>query len=855
MTAPDDLVFHMHRVQAAERDLHDLGMLWQMIESSASISCPNDVGAILPTLVRTRERFNDLQQRLIEQMVTEQRASLGEDLSATAQCAVDTLVRNLYERTADVGFLATDDVVRQFCHGTAEAQQADRASMVQRLREYQSKYTVYDDVILLSPAGAVLARLDEHSSLEISTDPLVKDALAASTYVERFGPSDLGRNDASALLYAHRINSPDGRSAGVLVLRFRFEDEMRRIFNGDDGLVPQEIALVLLDKAGRVIATSDQGHIPNDVVLPPIASEQVSRTYFAGREYLAVNCASHGYQGYSGPAWRAQAMVSLLTAFRTRDDGAPPADNIPLDSPELIAIDAEAQAINRELRQAVWNGRLMTSTQNGDQARLKAVLTQVNTAGTRTRSRVETAIKDLYSTAISRMRIQAGQLARLATDLMDRNLYERANDCRWWALSPALQRMLATPDDPATTPALNGLLDQVNDLYTVYSRLIAFDMQGIVRGVSRAEGSADLVGSTVDGRWLGSVRALRGSQNYAVSPFEATSAHEHGPTYVFLSIVKDGSDNNRPLGGLAIVFHAAREFRTMLNDILGERAGFAAFFDTSGTVLAATGDAAIESAAVDPKAGIAVLEHAGAHYACARVRAGGYREFKKGDGYDNGVHAVVALRLGSNERRQTALSDKQIISGPLRDRAQALEAAVFQVGSMRCALPVSALMEAISQKGLVRTPNADGVTLGLLEAKSAQGPQLVRVMCARRLFNIPYPARSTDGIVLILRSPNRPGMPALGLRVDDVLAVVEFDRDDLQETPLGLKSFAPWVAGMLRREMSTAEGNEPVLVQWLDVDWFTSQGPTDTTEARTLDKPLLLAEVQEARAAPVTQLQ
>ncbi|MFM9915936.1 MAG: chemotaxis protein CheW [Rhizobacter sp.] len=846
MTATDDLVFHMHRVQTAERDLRDLGMLWQMIESSAAISCPDDAGSVLPTLTSTRERFSDLQQRLIGRMVTEQRASLGEELAAAAQCAVDTLVRNLYERTADVGFLATDDVVREFCQSAADARLANRPSMLQRLREYQAKYTVYDDVILLSPTGAVLARLDEQATLEVSKDALVKDAIAASSFVERFGPSDLGASGSPTLLYAHRVGSADGRFTGVLVLRFRFEDEMRRIFNGGDGLVPQEIALVLLDTAGRVIATNDQGHVPTDVVLPLIAKGNVTRTFFAGREYLAVGCASHGYQGYQGPAWRAQAMVSLLTAFRSRDDGVPPADNIPLDSPELIAIDAEAQFINRELRQAVWNGRLMTSTQNADQARLKAVLTQVNTAGTRTRSRVETAIKDLYSSAISRMRIQAAQLAHFATDLMDRNLYERANDCRWWALSPALQRLLAAPEDPSTSAALNSLLDRVNDLYTVYSRLIAFDMQGIVRGVSRADGSNDLVGSTVDERWLGSVRALRGSQNYAVSPFEATAAHEHGPTYVYLSAVKDGSDNNRSLGGLAIVFHAAREFRTMLDDIMGERSGFAAFVDMSGTVLAATEGADIGSAAIAPKVGLELIEHEGAHYACARVRASGYREFKKSDGYDNGVHAVVALRLGSTERRQTSLSDRQIISGPRSDRDQTVEAAVFQVGSMRCAMPVHALMESISQKGLVRTPSADGVTLGLLEANSPLGPQLVRVVCARRQFNVPYPARSTDGIVLILRSPHRPDMPALGLRVDDVLEVVEFNRDDLQETPLGLKSFAPWVAGLLPREVSTPDGPTSVLVQWLDVDWFIGHGPACAPAMREPGEAFAVAETHGA---------
>jgi chemotaxis signal transduction protein len=840
MTEGDDLVFHMHRVQTAERDLRDLGMLWQMIESSAAISCPDEVAPILPTLTSTRERFNDLQDRLIGRMVTEQRASLGEELTATAQCAIDILVRNLYERTADVGFLATDDVVREFCRSDPAAQAAQRPSMVDRLGEYQAKYTVYDDVILLAPNGAVLARLDNEAPLAVSSDPLVRDATAVNSYVERFGSSDLGAGAAPALLYAHRINGEDGRVVGVLVLRFRFEDEMRRIFNGGDGQAPQEIALVLLDASGRVIATNDHGHVAADVVLPAMASGQVTRTFFAGREYLAVNCASQGYQGYQGPAWRAQAMVSLLTAFRNRDDAAPPPESIPLDSPELIAIDVEAQLINRELRQAVWNGRLMASAQIGDQVRLKAVLSQVNAAGARTRGRVERAIKDLYATAISRLRIQAAQLGQLATDLMDRNLYERANDCRWWALSPALQRLLASPGDPATTTALNSLLDHVNGLYTVYSRLIAFDTEGVIRGVSHAGGAPHLLGSTVDGRWLASVRALRNSQTYAVTPFEATDAHDHGPTYVYLSAVRDAADGHRPLGGLAIVFHAAREFRAMLDDILGERAGFAAFVDGSGQVLATTSDAVIEPGSITQNPGIELIEHGGAHYACARVRATGYREFKKRDGYDNGVHAVVALRLGSAERRRATLSDRQIVSQPVRDRTQAVEAAIFQVGSMRCALPASALMQAVSPKGLVRTPHADGVTLGLFEARSSQGSQLVRVICARRQLNVLYPARATDGVVLVLRRPDQPEVPALGLRVDDVLAVVEFDRDELQASPPGLKSFAPWVSGLVPLEVATADGTESVLVQWLDIDWFTDQQAPAVQAVTTATEPCAL---------------
>lgn len=840
MSAHEDLVNHMHRVQTCERDLRDLGMLWQMIESSATISCPDEVAPILPTLIQTRERFNELQQRLISRMVDEQKAALGDALMAQAQCAIDILVRNLYERTADVGFLATDDVVVAFCSGDAEFQQAHRAAMVHRLRDYQAKYTVYDDIVLLSPTGEVLVRMDSEADLSRSSDTIVAEALKAPAYVERFRVSDLGSGGTPDLLYAHRIAAKSGMNVGVLVLRFRFIDEMQRIFHSGEGQVPPEVALVLIDESGRVIATNDEGHVPTAVTLRPVVSGQVVRTSFAGRDYLTVVCASPGYQGYPGPAWRAQAMVSLLTAFRHRDDGEAPPDNIPLDSPELIAIDGEAQLINRDLRQAVWNGRLMAVAEQGDALRLKAVLTQVNTAGMRTRGRVDRAIKDLYGASISRTRVQSTQLAQLAADLMDRNLYERANDCRWWALSPALQRLLGSVGDPGSRAALNGLLDHVNGLYTVYSRLIAFDQQGVIQGVSRSDEAPALVGSSVDAHWLNSVRALRNSQQYAVTPFETTSTHEHGATFVYLSAVRDAANGNRPLGGLAIVFHAAREFQAMLDEILGERDGFAAFIDASGQVLASSGKHAIDWGLLDATEGNRVVEHCSAHYACARLRAVGYREFKKADGYDNGVSAVIGLRLGSTERRRSALADQPIVPKAVKDRSKAIEVAIFQVGAMRCALPAADLLEAVSPASLVRTPSSDDSMVGLLEAQTRHVRQLVPVLCARRLFGVTHKTRATDGVVLVLRSPRHPDVPVVGVRVDDVLSVTEFDRDLLQESPRGFQSFAPWVCGLMPTQVSDGQARHAVLVQWIDVGWLIARGgsiersPSGTVETHAL---------------------
>lgn len=852
MISTDDLVTHMRGVHAAERDLRDLGVVWRMVESSAAISCPDEVAPILPTLENTRVRFDELRQRLVDQMVLENQAELADELSAKAQCAIDILVRNLYERTADVGFLSTDDMVRSYC---AEAQrgEAERSAMVARLSAYQAKYTVYDDIILLSPEGAVLARLDTGATLSASADPVVAAALAAPGYVERFGCSDLAANAAPALLYAHRIDDGNrhGRPLGVLVLRFRFADEMRRIFDSinADNL---QLALVLVDEQQRVVASNDEAHVPIGALLGPVDGSAIALTAFAGREYLAVRRASPGYQGYAGPAWRAQAMVSLLTAFRQRGNEDPVGEVVPLDNAELVAMNRNADAINRDLRRVVWNGRLMAGNDatdrdglgaNDNRGRLKAVLKQVNQTGMRTRQRVAQAIQDIHRTSLARARRQTRELARLAADIMDRNLYERANDCRWWALSPVLREQLAGEAPDAGVMA--QVLDGINRLYTVYSRLVVFDAAGTIRATSRGSEGDGLPGSAVPAPWLEAVTRLADVQRYAVSPFEDTPLHDQGPTYVYLAAVRHPADERRVVGGIAIVFNAATELAAMLRDVMAERAGFAAFVDAQGQVLAAN-DGALAAQMAQQLAGraSALLAHEGTHYAVATVRAGGYREFKSSDGYDNGVRALIGLRLGTSERRQRQLSERDLVNPGRAEAGRAqLEAAVFQVGAGRYALPSSQVMEAIAPKGLVHTPGTVGAAVGIIEVPAPGGSRLVPAICARRLFGLNYPARAGDGVLLVVRSALDEQRPAFALRVDDVLTVLDLARDRIHPAPEGFRQFAPWVSEIAECEAVGPEGSEPVLVQLLDSRLVGGSAAEPAVESLADAEALLLAEV------------
>jgi chemotaxis signal transduction protein len=818
MSIVDDLIPHMRRVQSAERDLRDLSLLWQMIEASSAISCPEEAESILPMLTQTRVRFSALQARLVQQLGAESLAELREELASSAQCTIDILVRNLFERTADVGFLATDEVLRAFCSAGAEERGVGRPAFVQRLSEYRAKYTVYDDIILVASNGEVLARLDSSRTVEATADPIVAAALARPGFVERFAPSDLAADERPALLYAHRVDDGRGRTTGALVLRFRNADEMAQIF-GSVVEPKRQLALLLLDGDDRVIASSDEIHVPVGAHVQTAPDGEVGLTVFGGREYLSVTRATNGYQGYHGPSgWRSHAMVSLLTAFRSRHEDNGQAQALSLDNEELARIQAEGDAINGDLRRVVWNGRLVAGTQAGAQARLKAVLRQINEAGTRTRDRVALAIRDLYRSSLGRARHQAHELARLAADIMDRNLYERANDCRWWALSPVLQRVLAEPASTAGSSELSGVLNHVNGLYTVYSRLVAFDAQGVIRGVSNDDRENTFVGRRIDPELLQAAMSLSDSQRYAVSPFAPSALSGGVPTYIYVATVRSPQDR-RVVGGIAIVFHAEREFRAMLDDVLAGRPGLAVFVDAEGRIISST-DADCPPGGMLPfNAASGLVEHAGAQYAVARVRGAGYREFKRSDGYDNGVHAIVALRLGKVERRRLSLDDVALAALPTQDRTRTREFALFHVGPGRFALPASAVLEARPRHGLVRAPVGAPNVVGLLEVPDGRGSRVIPVVCARRLFGVSSPSRATDGVVIVLATPGVPGRPRLGLMVDHVSTVIDVGPEHLQVAPAGLRAHVPSLHSLLRLAAQSSEQDErEVLVQVIDAE-------------------------------------
>ncbi|MDD0812536.1 chemotaxis protein CheW [Curvibacter sp. RS43] len=827
LTASQSEVFlpYMRDVGRCERSLQELNLMWRIIEASAKMNCPQEARAILPTMAATRSSFAQLEKELVHSLVQQKISHVLTEIGTTAQYVIDIVVRNLFERTADVGFLATDRELCSFVAGLHE----ERGRIHHRLCEYRNKYTVYDEIILLDTEGHVLAQIDPSSPLEHSTDPLLRQTLASDQYVETFRASDLRPHKRQALIYSRRMHHPDtGAVVGVLCLCFNFEEEMAGIFESH-GDPAHRTNLLLLDDSHRVIASADPEWMPVGVRVPVNLDQSPRLFMHAGREYLVRTFSSAGYQGYPGPTgWLGQAMIPLDVAFSSQSR-----DLVSGLDPDLLAgllshADRFCPPLHdivvaaRHIQRIVWNGQVMTAGQHGDMQKLKTVLEQISETGNRSNELFEHSIHDLYQTVLGSSLLDAEFTAHLLVDLLDRNLYERSDDCRWWALSPELRQALAE-GPPDAAERMRSVLDTIHALYTVYTSLFVYDAEGRILAATSEAGQA-FVGQSLDARDLAAVLALNSPQHYHVSPFENTPWYGGQPSYVYHAAIRHPDDEDRVVGGIGIVFDSTPELHNMLLSGLGGREHMQALFvNRQGRVLASTSTAhPVGSVLALPGSQTALANGSSQARVCTHLEeyaieacsvSKGYREFKTQDGYRDDVIAVVYRHFGPVRGARTAQRSQDFYIEHDTATDSGLEFATFFCDGNLMALPAECVQEAVSFSE-VRTTSM-GVRsgqigiLGLRESQSPQGKaSYIWVFDLGQLLHGQRAERTPNSQVMILRH----GGQALGLLVDELHAVTPFEASALEPSPLALQS-----QSMLTRQVIKANQGK-LLIQAVDVD-------------------------------------
>ncbi|SFI67789.1 Chemotaxis signal transduction protein [Bosea sp. OK403] len=829
------IIRHMHAIDDYRQVFDRLQASWDTLTLLGQLS------GNATEMSGTRSAFEELTGSLLNHLAIETRDKVVSDLRTKAQNAIDVLVRNLFERTADIGFLAADTDIREMLE-EATPTPAARAAIEARFRDYVAKYSVYSDIVLVDREGAVRARLQAHPA-ETARHAIIQEALSSSgAYVEHYGVVDFV-SEAQSLVYAWRVEDRAKRPLGVLVLVFRLADEMAGIFRK---LLPEDDWTILgcATPQGEVIAGSCAIQLPAGLALSPSALQGRDPVLkLGGRQYLAVACRSSGYQGYMGPGWIGLGLLPLEAAF-AQGDGALGAridagllaavtGHSELFSEDLLTVSRQAAMIQRDLNRSVWNGSIRQAGSTAANAAFsKILLWEISNAGRRTQAVFDASIGDLHRTVVAAIMEKCRSRAAFAIDVMDRNLYERANDCRWWALNATFARVLSEPT-PEGARHCSEILATINSLYTVYSNLILFDAKGVVVAVSQPA-EAHLVGETLAVEWVQRTLALRSDQHYAVSGFEPSPLYGEASTLIYTAAVQAPAGGKvvggKAVGGIAIIFDSTPQFGAILQDSLpADEAGaalpgaFTLLVAGDGRIISSTEPrfavGAPSPIVIDPQglanagdlAGIRAFE--GRHVAVGAALSKGYREYKTSDGHHADVVALCVVPLGDIATdagaRPPSAAANAIAARRLPDGVEAFEAATFHIGRHWLGVKARDVVEAVDLAGL--KPSAKQAGDGLLAGYKLHQGDPVPVLRLARLLGIPD-GLAEDQQIVIVREAGR----TLGLVVDSLGPIPEIPVSELQPLrDLTAKLEVPALGVVAARD---AQGAPAGMLMLLDVD-------------------------------------
>nr|WP_269154015.1 MULTISPECIES: methyl-accepting chemotaxis protein [Methylobacterium] len=237
----------------------------------------------------------------------------GERLVDLALNAIELIDRNLYERTCDVRWWATDPAIVACA---VEPTPERIAYATERLSVILSAYTVYLDLWLCDVSGRVVAngrpdRFPQVVGASVATETWFRRALALPSGDEYAADEVTTRpllGDAQAATYCASVREAgraDGRPLGVLAIHFDWEPQARAIVTGVR-VAPEDrdrTRVMLVDAAGRVLASSDgRGALSETLHL-----DQDSRAGgFATDLRTGTVTAFHrtpGYETYVGLGW------------------------------------------------------------------------------------------------------------------------------------------------------------------------------------------------------------------------------------------------------------------------------------------------------------------------------------------------------------------------------------------------------------------------------------------------------------------------------------------------------------------------------------------------------------------------
>jgi len=235
----------------------------------------------------------------------------GTRFTDLARSAVEIIDRNLYERSCDVRWWATDSAVVSALEMPSSA---SASHATERLATILRSYTVYLDLWVADAHGRVISTgrpelYPRAVGLDVSDTTWFQRAMMTGSGAD-FWVCDITTNptlgNASVATYSTAVRkrgATHGERLGALGIFFDWGPQAAAVLDGI-GLSPSEretSRLMLLDASHRVIAASDRRGLLTEHY--PLQAEGQSSGYYRTGDALIAFAETPGYETYRGLGW------------------------------------------------------------------------------------------------------------------------------------------------------------------------------------------------------------------------------------------------------------------------------------------------------------------------------------------------------------------------------------------------------------------------------------------------------------------------------------------------------------------------------------------------------------------------
>lgn len=487
-----------------------------------------------------------------------------------------------------------------------------------RLEDITCSYTLYRDLVIANSDGTIIANSNKITrshllGTNIAQEKWFQQALATKDgtqyHAEDLVTSKVERLKSLIYSAAIRENSDNyGRPIGVLGVFFDFQGEAQMILDdhmphdGDSAIEDGWLSF-LTNSDGVVIASSDEGlirldetaRIPRKHRTPRLGIPSFSYSVIEGRESAIFSSRTDGYLDYPGLGWAAHLIVPKDHLFHPITAMAKPIIGYEELMQSRIVPDinkqtyAKVQDDKESIQLISLNGIVFASKLGKRGVALGPIFDQIKQTGEFTTAKMEVLLREMAVGELA-MNLQAMEnFSKQAIDLLDRNLFERAADIRWWSTDHFLWTALMDPTAENYQKAAHRL-EVISGSYTMYRNLVLANRLGEIVASAKGEERPKLRQIAVyDDPWFAMAMRTARSSEYAVQDvMKSRLDGRKDRSLIYAGGVREsGSRQGDPIGALGILFDWDTEAKKILTTCLPKNQdgelieGCAAFYTNS----------------------------------------------------------------------------------------------------------------------------------------------------------------------------------------------------------------------------------------------------------------------------------